>query len=205
MSVKLISITPEAEKIMLYCARVSSSNQESSDTRLLKYCVNHGHWSVFEMANMCVEVITTRAISAQVIRHRSFSFQEFSGRYAEHTKIHRTGVRRQDTKNRQNSIDDVDENILAWWDVQQCAINSNANTIYQEALKRGIAKECARMILPLSTETKLYMNGTIRSYIHYLASRTHESTQKEHREIALQIKEIFKEQLPIIAAALWEK
>lgn len=198
---KLIWMTPEAEKNILFCARSSSDNQESEDTRLLGYCIRQGHWSVFEMGNMCVEILTSRALAQQILRHRSFSFQEFSQRYAKVTGFETYPARRQDNKNRQNSIDNMDEDDKNWFIRSQYQIQDHAEDLYDEALKRGIAKEQARFLLPLSTSTKLYMNGTIRSWLHYLDLRCHESTQLEHREIANQIKEIFCKELPIIAKA----
>lgn len=204
MATKLIWITPDAEKVMAYCARVSNpSNQNNENTSgLLKYCMKHGHWSVFEMASMCMEITTSRAISAQILRHRSFSFQEFSQRYAESTEFVRYPIRRQDTKNRQNSIDDMDNEDKVWWHLHSNDLQMRGLRLYNEALKRGIAKECARMILPLSTETKLYMAGTIRSWIHYLQLRCSNETQLEHRLIANNIKTKLLEQLPILGEVL---
>jgi thymidylate synthase (FAD) len=197
--VKLIWITPEAEKHIMYCARVSNpKNQQSEDTGLLKYCVRHGHWSVFEMASMCLEVTTKRSISAQMIRHRSYCFQEFSQRYAEALTITKSRPRRQDTKNRQNSLDDLSDDVIDWWDETQEEVYGICMRKYKEALEKGIAKECARDLLPMATETKLYMSGTIRSWIHYLQLRCDEATQLEHREIADKAKEILIEQLPTI-------
>ena len=193
---RLIWITPDAEKHIMYCARVSSPDQDSGDTGLLRYCVRNKHWSVFEMASACFEIKTTRAISPQILRHRSFSFQEFSQRYAECTEIATTVPRRQDTKNRQNSIDDLPQTTLTWWEEVQQETNYYAQHKYKEALNRGIAKECARDILPLATKTKMYMSGTIRSWLHYLAVRTDKATQLEHREIANQILTILQEGLP---------
>lgn len=206
MTANLVWITPEAEKVVMYCARVSSDNQTSSDTRLLSYCIKHSHWSVFESANMCIEIVTSRAISAQIIRHRSFSFQEFSQRYAKATYTIKYGARRQDEKNRQNSLDDLSGDDQDWWEACQKDTHQRALVMYNAALDRGIAKECARMVLPMATATTLYMNGTVRSWIHYLNSRCDVSTQLEHREIANQAKNIFIEELPIISKALgWVK
>lgn len=204
VNTKLIWLTPEAENTIAYCARVSNpSNQDNKEiAKLLSYCMKHGHWSVFEMASMCVEITTSRAISAQILRHRSFSFQEFSQRYAENTEVLVTTPRRQDLKNRQNSIDDLDDDTLMWWDCVENDIQAYALKKYKEALNLGIAKECARMLLPMSTQTRLYMSGTIRSWLHYIKVRTHESTQLEHREIALEIKEMVVNELPIIGALL---
>lgn len=199
MGARLIWITPKAEEIIMYCARVSNpKDQNSGKTGLLKYCVKHGHWSVFEQANMCIEVTTTRDISAQIIRHRSFSFQEFSQRYAKATYIPHSNPRRQDKKNRQNSIDDLSDFVKEWWEDQQTELFTSCYKTYQAALVHGIAKECARKLLPMNTETKLYMNGTVRSWMHYFNLRCAKETQLEHREIANEIREIFREQLPTI-------
>lgn len=202
MNTKLISITPDAEKTIMYCARVSNpSNQDSQNTKLLDYCIKHGHWSVFEMANMVVEIETSRAIAAQILRHRSFSFQEFSQRYAEAQTFELYDARSQDNKNRQNSIDNMSEEDKSWFIQKQYELNNQAFDAYEQALKKGIAKEQARFLLPLSTTTKLYMNGTIRSWLHYLDLRCGNGTQLEHKEIADAIKSIFCQQLPIIAKA----
>ena len=216
MSVRLIWITPDAEKLIAYCARVSSSNQDNPNIKgLLKYCIREGHWSIFEMCNICIEINTTRAISAQILRHRSFSFQEWSQRYAKVEDINAKSwtsedkpdyfdLRRQDLKNRQNSIDDITE------ETKKKLYNSIRMTLveidrcYNALLDDGVAKECARMILPMCSPTKMYINGSIRSYIHYLKVRTDPSTQKEHREIALQIKEILRKELPIIHEAVFD-
>lgn len=201
-SVKLISITPDAEKNIMMMARVSNpTNQHSENTGLLNYCIKHGHWSIFEMAHMTVEIETSRAISAQILRHKSFSFQEFSQRYAEAQEFIKYPARSQDNKNRQNSIDDMSEEDKRWFEKAQESVIDTAEHYYKEALKRGVAKEQARMLLPLSTKTKLYMSGNIRSWLHYLDLRCEQGTQLEHREIAKSIRELFKEQLPIIAQA----
>ena len=203
MSVELITITPDAEKLIAYCARVSSPNQENPEiAKLLAYCIKHQHWSIFEQASMTVEIETSRMISAQILRHRSFVFQEFSQRYAEAQEIVLCEARRQDTKNRQNSIDDLDEDIKEEWLVRQRYGFLAALQSYQWALNNGIAKECARAVLPMQTKTKLYMTGSIRSWIHYLELRTGPDTQKEHRDIANAIKRIFIEQLPVTSEAL---
>lgn len=202
MNVKLISVTPDAEKTMMYCARVSNpANQDSTNTKLLDYCIKNGHWSVFEMGNMIIEIETSRAIAQQILRHRSFSFQEFSQRYAEVQGFELYEARSQDLKNRQNSIDNMSEEIKDWFVDQQQYIYDQAITCYKAALKLGIAKEQARFLLPLSTTTKLYMNGTVRSWLHYLDLRCGNGTQLEHKEIADKIKEIFVEQFPNIAKA----
>lgn len=202
MNVKLISVTPDCEKTMMYCARVSNpANQDSTNTKLLDYCIKNNHWSVFEMGNMIVEIETSRAIAAQILRHRSFSFQEFSQRYAEVRDFEVYEARRQDTKNRQNSIDDMAEEDKLWFESAQKNIRDISAQLYNKALDLGIAKEQARFLLPLSATTKLYMNGTVRSWLHYLDLRTANGTQLEHKEIAEAIKKIFIEQFPVIAKA----
>lgn len=202
MKTTLISVTPDAEKTMLYCARVSNpANQNSENTKLLDYCIRHGHWSVFEMAHMTVEIETSRAIAAQILRHRSFSFQEFSQRYAEVSEFENYEARRQDQKNRQNSIDDMSEEDKDWFQLAQQTVQDNTMSLYKEAIQRGIAKEQARFLLPLSVKTKLYMTGNVRSWLHYLDLRCGNGTQKEHKDIADSIKAIFVEQFPNIARA----
>ena len=202
-NVKLIAVTPDAEQTMIYCARVSSNNQDNPNiSKLIKYCLDHKHWSIFETASLTVEITTSRAISAQILRHRSFTFQEFSQRYAEAQKYVTYEARRQDNKNRQNSIADMTPEDEKWFYETQQAIHSNCDRLYRQALKRGIAKEQARFLLPMSTQTKLYMTGNIRSWIHYLDVRADISTQKEHRDIANQIKSIFINNLPVVSKAL---
>lgn len=206
-SVKLISLSPAAEETMAYCARVSNpANQDNPEIgKLLAYCANHGHWSVFEQANMILEVNTSRAVAPQILRHRSFSFQEFSQRYAAVDAYVPHEARRQDKKNRQNSFDDFDQSTKDWFLRSQAEVWELGYARYQEALERGIAKECARALLPLNTATRLYMNGTIRSWIHYIQLRAKVDTQKEHREIAEMAREIFVKELPVVAKALgWE-
>ena len=201
--VKLISITPDSEKLVAYCARVSSNEQENpSISKLLRYCIKHKHWSIFETAYLTVEINTSRAISAQILRHRSFTFQEFSQRYAEVPDFVSYEARRQDKKNRQASIDDMSIEDRHWFDVAQDRVQSLTSSLYLDALDKGIAKEQARFLLPMSSKTKIYMTGNIRSWIHYLELRTGIETQKEHRDLARQVKEIFKEELPIISGAL---
>jgi thymidylate synthase (FAD) len=209
--VKLISVTQgllehkKPEEIIVYCARVSNpKNQDNMDTapKLLNFCIKHKHWSVFEMANMCVEIKTSRGIAPQILRHRSFNFQEFSQRYAKATEFVTYEPRRQDVKNRQNSIDDMSDEEKKWFEEAQKKVQQQGLSLYEEALEKGIAKECARFLLPLNTQTILYMNGSVRSWIHYLQVRCDESTQKEHREIAEQIKNIFCKQFPNTSAAL---
>lgn len=202
MKVNLISITPDAEKTILYCARVSNpANQNSESTGLITYCIKNGHWSIFEMADICVEIETSRAISAQILRHKSFSFQEFSQRYAVAQSFEYYEARRQDQKNRQNSINDMSDEDREWFYQAQQTIHMEAKLHYEEALNRGIAKEQARFLLPMATTTKLYMKGSIRSWLHYLDLRCGNGTQLEHQDIANAIKKIFVEHLPIISEA----
>lgn len=201
--VSLVHVTPNAESTIAYCARVSSPHQDSPEyAKLLSYCIKNGHWSVFEMAGMCLEIETSRAIAQQVLRHRSFHFQEFSQRYAEAVDVNIYEARRQDLKNRQNSINDMSDDDRIWFQNVQQDIKDNAMIAYKQALKRGIAKEQARMLLPLSTKTRMYMHGTVRDWIHYIQVRSDASTQKEHRDIAEQAKVIFCKELPVVAEAL---
>ncbi len=202
--VKLVSMTPDAEKIMAYCARVSNpENQDNPQIeKLLSYCAKHGHWSVFEQANMVLEIQTSRAIAPQILRHRSFSFQEFSQRYSQANDFVLTKARRQDLKNKQNSTDDLTDDIQKDFEQMQKDIWNYAFLKYSQALEKGVAKECARSLLPLSTSTKIYMNGTIRSWIHYIELRTQASTQLEHRQIAQKCQAIFMSQLPVVSNAL---
>ena len=203
-SVKLVWITPEAEKQIAFCTRVSNfKNQDNPKYKgLLKFCLREGHWSPFEMANMCLEIETTRGISAQIIRHRSFSFQEFSQRYSPVQEVLPIEPRKQDLKNRQNSTADLSEETVEWFNQECQKLNEHTNAVYQEALNRGIAKECARFLMPMASKTKIYMNGTVRSWIHYIQLRTGNGTQKEHLEIAQKAKEILTKELPTIASAL---
>lgn len=209
-SAKLIHITPNAEDLIAYMARVSNpSNQTNTQTsaRLIKYLIDHQHWSPFEMVNMCVEIETTRSIAAQILRHRSFSFQEFSQRYAEvQLRPELPELRRQDLKNRQNSIDDfVDEASPGKLSFEQriAHLYSASYKVYQDMLEAGVAKECAREVLPMSTPTRMYMNGTIRSWLHYCDLRTGNGTQKEHAVIAGQVQDILYSQLPNVCEAMW--
>ena len=207
MSAKLVSVTPDAEQTMAYIARVSNpDNQENEKyAGLLRYCIKHNHWSVFEQATMTLEIETTRAIAAQVLRHRSFCFQEFSQRYAESTKLGEIPLpelRRQDDKNRQNSIDDLDDELVDKLQRQMKTLFSSAEALYEQMLGAGVAKECARMVLPLCTPTKIYMTGSCRSWIHYIELRSAHGTQKEHMKIAEACKAIFCEQFPTVAEAL---
>ncbi len=206
--IKLISVTPDAEKHMAYCARVSNPNNQENEkfSGLLKYCVKHQHWSIFEQAYMTLELNTTRGIAAQVLRHRSFTYQEFSQRYADSSLLAETiplpELRRQDTKNRQNSIDDIDPFVRQEFEILMQRHFYEAMDLYKNMIDRGIAKECARFVLPLATPTKIYMTGSVRSWIHYIDLRSANGTQKEHMEIANLCKDIFKEQFPTIAEAL---
>lgn len=186
-------------ELIAYAARVSNpSNQMNNETapKLLSYCLRHGHWSIFETVSMTVEIVTSRAIAQQILRHRSFTFQEFSQRYAEATEFETYTARRQDTKNRQNSIDDMDGETRRWFETAQFTIQSHAMELYQEALGRGIAKEQARFLLPLSTRTTIYMTGNIRSWIHYCDQRVKPGVQLEHREIAVEVLGILLQQVP---------
>jgi len=207
MRCKLVWVTPHAERVMGYCARVSNpQNQENSDVqKLLQFCIRHAHWSVFEMADLCLEIQTTRGISAQIIRHRSFHFQEFSQRYSAVARIEEVQARRQDPKNRQSSHADLPQETVDWFQAAQAEHFGQARRLYDEALQKGIAKESARFMLPLATQTTLYMKGTVRDWIHYIQLRTDSDTQREHREVAQRCREIFGEQLPIVSAALgWD-
>ena len=210
-NVKLIWATPDAESLITKMARVSApANQDNMDTapRLLKYLIKHKHWSPYEMANLCVEIETTRDISAQILRHRSFSFQEFSQRYADVGELGSSVIphlRRQDTKNRQNSIDDLSSDVIAGYYRRIGHLFEDAEHLYREMVSAGVAKECARSVLPIATQTRMYMNGTLRSWIHYLQLRCDAGTQLEHRQIAEQIKDIFCEQFPVIGEAVFEQ
>ena len=209
--VKLVSITPDAQHLIAYCARVSNpSNQQNLDTeeKLLRYLIEHNHWSPFEMANMVVEINTTRAIAPQILRHRSFSFQEFSQRYADVTAIGSSlmpTLRRQDKTNRQNSIDDLTAEKTQAYYRRISSLFADSEDLYREMVSNGVAKETARAVLPLASPTRLYMNGTIRSWIHYCDLRMGVETQKEHREIALTVMELLCRQLPAVANAMWKQ
>jgi len=208
MSVKLISVTPDAEKMMAYVARVSNPNNQENPNyaKLLGYCIKHNHWSVFEQSFMTLELETTRGVAAQVLRHRSFTYQEFSQRYADSSMLADTiplpELRRQDTKNRQNSIDDIDPFMRQEFQIKMKNHFEEGMKLYQEMLGSGIAKECARFVLPLATPTKIYMSGSCRSWIHYITLRTANGTQKEHMDLAEGCKKIFIEQFPTCAEAL---
>jgi thymidylate synthase (FAD) len=207
-NVSLVSATPDAEKHIAYCARVSNPSNQGNDSfeGLLKYCIKHKHWSIFEQSFMTLEIETSRAIAAQVLRHRSFTFQEFSQRYADSSllsdKIELPELRRQDTKNRQNSTDDLDPFIKQKLEMQMQTLFDSSMALYQQMLESGVAKECSRMVLPLAVGTRLYMSGSLRSWMHYIDLRASNGTQKEHMIIAEGCKKIFCEQFPIIGAAL---
>jgi thymidylate synthase (FAD) len=211
MNLKLISITPDAEQMMAYCARVSNPNNQNNENyaKLLKYCIDHEHWSIFEQAFMTIEINTTRGLAAQILRHRSFTFQEFSQRYAD-TKLLADEIplfelRRQDTKNRQNSINDITDETKSKWNTKIREHFAKAKAIYDGMIEDGVAKECARFVLPLATPTRLYMSGTVRSWIHYIDLRSSHGTQKEHMDIANDCKNIFISQLPTVSEALgWQ-
>ena len=207
MNVKLITVTPDAEQLMAYVARVSNpSNQDNEKySGLLKYCIKHNHWSVFEQSSMTLEIETTRAIAAQILRHRSFTFQEFSQRYAASTAlgdIDLPELRKQDLKNRQNSTDDLDPEMVEKFEKQMITLFSSAKSLYEQMLSQGVAKECARMVLPLCTPTRIYMTGSCRSWIHYINLRSAHGTQKEHMEIAEGCRKVFTEQFPSVSEAL---
>ena len=196
MTVKLVSVTPDAEQLMAYIARVSNpSNQDNEKySGLLKYCIKHNHWSVFEQSTMTLEIETTRAIAAQILRHRSFTFQEFSQRYAASTalgEIDLPELRKQDLKNRQNSTDDLDPEMVDKFERQMITLFSSAKSLYTQMLDAGVAKECARMVLPLCTPTRIYMTGSCRSWIHYINLRSAHGTQKEHMVIAEACRKVF--------------
>ena len=208
MNVKLISVTPDAEKTMAYIARVSNPNNQENPNfaGLLRYCIKHRHWSVFEQATMTLEIETTRGLSPQILRHVSFRYQEFSQRYADSSLLDENiplfDLRRQDTKNRQNSVDDIDPFTKQDFEIKIRRHFDEAMKLYKEMLDVGIAKECARFVLPLATPTRMYMTGSVRSWIHYIDLRSANGTQKEHMEIANACKEVFVEQFPTCAEAL---
>ena len=208
MNVKFVSITPDAEKTMAYIARVSNpSNQQNENySGLLKYCIKHNHWSVFEQSSMTLEIETTRGLAAQILRHRSFTYQEFSQRYADtkllDDKIPLPKLRKQDLKNRQNSTDDLDEFIVQDFELEMEKLFNSSMQLYNKMLDSGVAKECARFVLPLATPTRLYMTGSCRSWIHYINLRSAHGTQKEHMDIAHKCREIFVEKFPNVSEAL---
>ena len=205
--INLISVTPDAEQHMAYVARVSNPKNQDNDkfAALLKYCIQHGHWSVFEQAFMTIEINTTRGIAAQNLRHRSFTYQEFSQRYADSNllgDIELPELRRQDDKNRQNSIDDLEPEMVEKFNRQMNTLFSSAFGLYNQMLQAGVAKECARFVLPLATPTRIYMTGSCRSWIHYINLRSAHGTQKEHMDIANGCKKLFTEQFPAVSEAL---
>ena len=208
MNVKLISVSPDAEKHMAYCARVSNPNNQENEkyAGLLRYCIKHQHWSIFEQAFMTIEINTTRGLAAQILRHRSFTYQEFSQRYADSSllgdKIPLPKLRKQDEKNRQNSTDDLDPMLVQELEVKMQTYFAQGMKLYKEMLDAKVAKECARFVLPLATPTRLYMSGTVRSWIHYIELRSGHGTQKEHMDIANACKDIFTEQFPTVAEAM---
>ena len=208
MNVKFISVTPDAEKTMAYVARVSNPKNQDNEkfAGLLRYCIQHGHWSVFEQAFMTVEINTTRGLAAQILRHRSFTYQEFSQRYADSSllgdQIPLPALRSQDLKNRQNSIDDVDQFVKQDFELKMQRHFVDGMKFYIEMLDVGVAKECARFVLPLATPTRIYMTGTVRSWIHYVDLRSAHGTQKEHMAVAEGVRSIFAEQFPTVAQAL---
>jgi len=210
--IKLVSVTPDAEKHMAYVARVSNPNNQDNDkfAGLLKYCIQHGHWSVFEQAFMTVEINTTRGLAAQILRHRSFTFQEFSQRYADTNLLDSVipvpDLRSQDSKNRQNSNDDIPQEKKEEYQALIARHFSEAMDLYNALLQEGVAKECARFVLPLATPTRIYMTGSVRSWVHYIDLRSAHGTQKEHMDVVAEIRKIFSEQFPTVAEALdWAK
>ena len=208
MEVKLISVSPDAEKHMAYCARVSNPNNQENEkyAGLLRYCIKHQHWSIFEQAFMTIEINTTRGLAAQILRHRSFTYQEFSQRYADSSllgdSIPLPQLRKQDEKNRQNSTDDLDPILIQELEVKMMNYFRDGMKLYKEMLDAKVAKECARFVLPLATPTRLYMSGSVRSWIHYIELRSGHGTQKEHMDIAYGCKKIFTEQFPTVAEAM---
>ena len=205
---KLVSVTPDAEKTMAYVARVSNPKNQDNEkfAGLLRYCIEHGHWSVFEQAHMTVEINTTRGLAAQILRHRSFTYQEFSQRYADSSLLGKEipipQLRRQDTKNRQNSTDDVDPFVRQDFELKMQRHFVDGMKLYKEMLDAGIAKECARFVLPLATPTRLYMTGSVRSWVHYINLRSAHGTQKEHMDLVENVRKIFIEQFPTVSEAL---
>jgi thymidylate synthase (FAD) len=216
-NVKLVAATEgagdlvgrSAQEIVAYVARVSNPNNQTNfetGAKLIKYCITHQHWSIFEHAYVTMEIKTSRAIAAQILRHRSFTFQEFSQRYAAANSMVKYPARRQDTKNRQNSTDDMSDIDKVWFDVAQDKVWNTAKELYDDALARGVAKEQARFLLPLNTETTIYMSGSLRSWIHYIQLRAGNGTQKEHMDIAVEAQGIIAEKFPDVAIALgWKE
>lgn len=213
MKVSLVSLTQSLapgqspEELIVYCARVSSPHRQGDDAtgpNLVRYLIKHGHWSPFEMVDMTVEVETSRAIAAQILRHWSFSVQEFSQRYAKaELGFERCKARRQDTKDRQNSTDDLPDNIVTWFDAAQEEVEQVTEGYYTRALEMGIAKEQARMLLPLSTRTRMYLKGAVRDWMHYLKARTAKGAQREHRDVAEAVLPFFAEHFPVTHGAFF--
>ena len=206
-SVSLVHATPNGDDLIAYMARVSNPSNQSNpnSSKLLKYLIKHKHWSPFEMVNMCVEIKTTRSIASQILRHRSFSFQEFSQRYANVEELGEPLIpllRRQDENNRQNSIDDIGENCKTEWYKEIDSLHRHSTRLYKDMLNAGIAKECAREVLTLSSPSKLYMNGTLRSWIHYVDLRSSNGTQKEHQSIAKQVRTLIQENFPLVSEVM---
>ena len=206
-SVSLVHATPNGDDLIAYMARVSNPSNQSNpnSSKLLKYLIKHKHWSPFEMVNMCVEIKTTRSIASQILRHRSFSFQEFSQRYANVEELGEPLIpllRRQDESNRQNSIDDIGENCKTEWYKEIDSLYRPSTRLYKDMLNAGIAKECAREVLTLSSPSKLYMNGTLRSWIHYVDLRSSNGTQKEHQSIAKQVRTLIQENFPLVSEVM---
>ena len=207
MTVKLVSVSPDAEKTMAHIARDSNPNNQDNPkyAGLLRYCIKHNHWSVFEQSTMTLEIETTRAIAAQILRHRSFTFQEFSQRYAQTNylgDIELPELRRQDQKNRQNSTDDLDPNVIDTLNKQMQTLFDSSLALYNQMIELDVAKECARMVLPLCTPTRIYMTGSCRSWIHYINLRSAHGTQKEHMDIAKECQKVFIKQFPAVSEAL---
>ena len=207
MKVNFVNITADPEQTMAYIARVSNPNNQGNENYagLLRYCIQHQHWSVFEQSSMTLEIETTRGLAAQILRHRSFTFQEFSQRYADSNllgEIELPELRRQDTKNRQNSIDDLDPAVVEKLEKQMNTLFSSSLALYNQMLESGVAKECARFVLPLATPTRLYMTGSCRSWVHYINLRSAHGTQKEHMDIAKKCQKVFTEQFPSVSEAL---
>jgi len=205
-NVELVHVTPDAESLIAYMARVSNPNNQNNPQSegLIKYLIKHRHWSPFEMVNMCVQIETTRSVAAQILRHRSFSFQEFSQRYAQVTKPAAIPqLRRQDLKNRQNSTDDLPQATVDEFNVKIDSLFELSQHLYQEMLTAGVAKECARDVLPLASPTKLYMNGSLRSWLHYTDLRCANGTQLEHKQIALEVKLLIQQQFPTVYSAMF--
>ena len=206
--IKFVSVTPDAEKTMAYVARVSNPKNQDNEkfAGLLRYCIQHGHWSVFEQAHMTVEINTTRGLAAQILRHRSFTYQEFSQRYQDVSHIREDiplpELRSQDLKNRQNSVDDVDAVIVEKYNGKMKKHFDAAIDLYKEMLHDGIAKECARFVLPLATPTRLYMTGSVRSWIHYITLRSAHGTQKEHMDLVENVRNLFIQQFPTVSEAV---